>query len=107
VHEAVETHQEIIEATPKCIREVVAAAGKDGWHLTAMLAVMLPPRSGRRQEQRTASGLVLAETVPDDLAKDPIGAQVQALADGPTPAVLLQFERPLQEDEPCCPPRST
>lgn len=88
-----EYDQELIEPTPKCIREVSEAAGRDGWELVGMLAVMLPPSRRQLQERRTASGLMLAESVPDDPLSSALAAQMEAANGQPTPAVMLMFKR--------------
>ena len=87
----IEYNQEIVDAIPKVIRLVCEAAGKDGWALAGMLAVMLPP-SARRDPNQLASGLFLAETVPDEDVHDSLRGKAQ-LAKTPIPAVMLMFQR--------------
>ena len=65
-----EYHQEVIPPTPNDIGTVCEAAGKDGWELAGMLAVMLPPSAKKQQTQRRASGLLLTETVADEKIKE-------------------------------------
>ena len=98
----VEYHQEIVEATPKCVRTVCEAAGKDGWILSGMLAVMLPPVKMTTQTQQRPSGLLLTETMPEDTTDAALRAQMAASANQPTPAIMLMFCRSVVEMVTTC-----
>ena len=93
-----EYHQEVIPPTPNDIGTVCEAAGKDGWELAGMLAVMLPPSAKKQQTQRRASGLLLTETVADEKINPALAAQLEAADNQPVKAVMLMFKRPAGED---------
>ena len=77
---------------------VCEAAGKDGWELAGMLAVMLPPSAKKQQTQRRASGLLLTETVADEKINPALAAQLEAADNQPVKAVMLMFKRPAGEE---------